>query len=385
MGKSEILSVKNWIDDLNLIGYKEPKIVNFEKKDFKLEKCDYTIGLFNYTKIRYTPNFQKSIDFETKSNEMSYKNEYFTQLCRNSNQILNKTIVNKNPIKFNITALVTFNRNAFEDNIILLDNLYRYHFQNVIFCGSNLINKLSSYRGKSEKFDSFTFIDMVEFGIGEYHYFCASKVIEMGLKTEGILLLSDDVLLKFWNLKNFNTKNVWFPTDLILKTKMLLNEVSGWIHWPNVRNIIKMWNDFDEIIKNKKNIEEIIRIKKFLDQIKQNQDSVGKITKIKNFGSDFFYLPGDKFELGFYLLNRFRKYNVFLELAVPIILAGIENNKTVQIINGHYEWGGIPLNFANMYSRINFFHPFKLSKLKEKTIASNYCLYFISDYINHSL
>ncbi|RNA10035.1 hypothetical protein BpHYR1_001388 [Brachionus plicatilis] len=215
---------------------------------------------------------------------------------------------------------------------------------------------------------------MVNFGIGGYHYFCASKVIEMGLKTEGIFLLSDDVLLKFWNLNNLDTKKVWFPTDLILNIKMRPNEVKNWMHWPNINKIIKMWSDFDVVLQKSKNSKEIKYIK----------NRIENITKVKYCGSDFFYLPSDKFEIGYYFLNKFRKYDVFLELAVPIVLAGIESNKTLQIMNGHYEWGGAPLRFHQMYSKINFFHPFKLSKLKQKETASNYCLYFVNDYINDS-
>ncbi|RNA10032.1 hypothetical protein BpHYR1_001385 [Brachionus plicatilis] len=83
--KSEIKSVKNWIDDLILVGYVEPRIINFENKYLEMLKCEQKIGTFDYTRIRYTPNFQKSIEslnFETVPNEMESKAQYFTKFCK---------------------------------------------------------------------------------------------------------------------------------------------------------------------------------------------------------------------------------------------------------------------------------------------------------------
>ncbi|RNA28456.1 hypothetical protein BpHYR1_046286 [Brachionus plicatilis] len=355
--KSEIKSMENWIDDLVSIGYKEPKIVHFENKESREKKCDHKKGDFKFTKIRYSPNFQASIDglnFGPQSKDVLTKLEFFQNFCSNFGVMLNNSKITSSPKKFNITILVTFNRVPIEKNIFFLDMLYGSNFQNVIFCGSNLLDKLSSFRGSSKKFDSFTFIEMVNFGIGEYHYFCASKAIEMGLKTDGILLLSDDVLIKFWNLKVLDPTRVWFPYDLKLDIEMRENLATRWYHWSNVRE-----NKKD--LKNNSNLDESKMIEDFLKQIEHNQKVIGNITKIKYSRSDLFYLPNSKFKSAYYFLNKFREFGIFLELAVPIVLAGIEQNQKVQIINGYYEKRKIPLQFHKIYSKIEFFHPFKLN------------------------
>ena len=63
-------------------------------------------------------------------------------------------------------------------------------------------------------FDSFTFIelDVVQ---GFFHYDCMTKVIEMNYNTEGFLLISDDVLVKYWNLDNHDIRKIWFIKDML--------------------------------------------------------------------------------------------------------------------------------------------------------------------------
>ena len=379
--KTEIISMKNWIFDLKSIGYIEPKIINFDNEHSTQTKCSNHIGNFQFTKIRYTPNFQLSIEeinFGSAPNDYMIKQEYFRKFCQNYGVTFNDSNSIKNRSKFNISILVTFNRKPIEKNIILLDMLYRSNFQNIVFCGQNLINKLSAFRGFKKKFDSFTFIEMVDFGIGEYHYFCASKLIEMGLKTEGILLLSDDVLIKFWNLKSLDPSKIWIPYDLKLDVEMLENSASKWYHWPNIKNVIKLWKNFK--LKISTDNSESLIVRDFLKNIEKNQNSIGNVTKIKHRRSDIFYIPQDKFKTAYYFLNKFREYDIFLELAVPIILAGIELNDNVQLINGYYENKGLPFQFETMYSKIDFFHPFKLTQLDKKNVSNDYCNFYINEF-----
>ena len=146
----EIDSIRKWLGDLNQIGYIEPQIVNNEKIK----------NITEITEVRYTPNFQKGIDFEnyccdgrqTDVYEKIEKLIYFENFCNsselkldlNSSQILKM----KEP-KANYTLLITFNRKSFEDNIIFLKNFYEDYFQNIIFCGKNILNLLNSVRLKS--------------------------------------------------------------------------------------------------------------------------------------------------------------------------------------------------------------------------------------------
>jgi len=41
-----------------------------------------------------------------------------------------------------------------------------------------------------------------------------ARVHEMNFNTSGLLLMSDDVLLKYWRLDKFDVAKVWYPFDL---------------------------------------------------------------------------------------------------------------------------------------------------------------------------
>ena len=51
-----------------------------------------------------------------------------------------------------------------------------------------------------------------------------SKLIDLNLKTKGILLMSDDVLLKHWNLNSLNTNDYWYPEKPFCKYDLMLSK-----------------------------------------------------------------------------------------------------------------------------------------------------------------
>ncbi|RMZ93959.1 hypothetical protein BpHYR1_019050 [Brachionus plicatilis] len=297
---------------------------------------------------------------------------------------INLTNANKQlPKRENYSIIVTFNHEPIVENIIILFHLYRNRFRNLIFCGSKLIEKLNFAQQEAKKFDHFTFIEIFNSFRGRYHYFCMNKAIEMGYKTQGFLLLSDDVFLKHWNLRKLNQKNVWFPSDLILNIDPN-KPLKDWGHSiKGFPNLLKTWKNMEEIASNKKSSSEIEKniIENYFKIIDQNQDlgSTNKSRKIKKCGSDLFYVPKGKFSDFVFLSGMFRKYDTFLEIAVPNVLAGIERNSSVQIIKGRYVWNGAPLNF-NDYDRYEvFYHPFKLSKLNRGLVGRDYCKLYLKD------
>jgi len=56
-----------------------------------------------------------------------------------------------------------------------------------------------------------------------------TKAVELGFNTQGILLMSDDVLLKFWNLSQFDLKKIWFPEKIVTGEKV--SNLINWHHW----------------------------------------------------------------------------------------------------------------------------------------------------------
>ena len=58
---------------------------------------------------------------------------------------------------------------------------------------------------------------MNEMNSGYFHYYCMTKAIEVGFRGHrGILLMSDDVLLKHWRLGALDPDKIWFPERLFI-------------------------------------------------------------------------------------------------------------------------------------------------------------------------
>ena len=382
-GHDEIDSIKSWLDDLNKIGYKEPEILNHENDDTRN----------NLFEVRYTPKFQKGVDFENycsdenlmEKYEKMQKLIYFQNFCKNSSEVnplltLEK-VVNSNPLKFNYLLLVTFNHQSLEENIIFIKNFYEEHFQNIVFCGNNILKVLNSIRFKSRKFDSYSFIELNTVW-GYFHYYCMNKVIEMNFNTEGIILMSDDVLLKYLNLKSLNPNKIWYHANPITNAIWDQNEIEkrAWMWWKSnlgISSLKNVWNEFAYILNGNSTIDKniVLQVSIFLQNLRnQKFQKVNKSIPLENDivyvndASDCFYLPKKLFEIFHIITELFRKNNVFLEIAVPTILAGIANENSIEIINGIYSWGGYQFDLKDYNSTFHFAHPLKLSNLQNRKL-----------------
>ena len=242
--KNELESIKNWLDDLNAIGYVEPTITNFNYEKTQIDLNAFLIGFDNKTtetnfKVRFTPNFEVPIDidnyfdkgdFKMKMNEKIETFEYFKDFCKPNYELnykAEKLLLFQD--KKDITLLITFNHEPALDNIVFLQFFYKSYFKNIAFCGKNIMNIIKPNEKHIKKFDSYTLIDYDTIA-GNLHYNCMSKVIEMNIKTNGILLMSDDMLLKYWNLDNSITDKIWLPYKPICNFDLNPDTQGKWPH-----------------------------------------------------------------------------------------------------------------------------------------------------------
>jgi hypothetical protein len=63
-----------------------------------------------------------------------------------------------------------------------------------------------------------------------------TKSIEINFNTNGILLMSDDVLLKYWELDKLNVSQVWFPEKIYFSAN--LKYTDGWGWWSSSYGLI---------------------------------------------------------------------------------------------------------------------------------------------------
>ena len=266
----------------------------------------------------------------------------------------------------------------------------RHFFKNIIFCGRNMTQFLKNAHNKNnKKFDSYTFMDAFELNNGFQHYFCMAKAYEMGFNVEGFLLMSDDVLLKYWELKNFNVNKIWYVTPLVCERDLNLTT--------NLENCQKKHKHMCTIavfnaigyldslrngsIKADKDETEMVGL--FLDTLDKHANKKSNVRKFTFQPADIFYLPKSKLKAFHYFSRVFVKFNVVLEIAVPTILAGLDTEKACEIMGGQYYFGAKKFNFG-AYNKFKYFvHPSKISHYKKTEIGNQYCSLFVQDKIKN--
>jgi hypothetical protein len=204
----------------------------------------------------------------------------------------------------------------------------------------------------------------------------------MNFNTEGFLLMSDDVLLKYWHLKKLDLKKIWNFMPLVCERELNLTAnlercQSQHIHMCT----IAVYNaiEYLESIRNgsiKADKEEKAMVFTFLETLDKHADLKSNFRKFTFQSADIFYLPKSKLKAFHYFSRVFVRFNVVLEIAVPTILAALDTENSYEVISGKYN-----LNFGS-YSQINFFlHPSKISHYKNPAIGYQYCSLYVQEKI----
>lgn len=207
------------VGDKTTISYSWPTKFTEEPID---ESKIMKVPVLEYYPVRYMPSYQNTIDLNDfyGNVEEAYDNlislNYLETFCLASGVKLNfstNLMKNSRSNYSEISLVVTFNWKPRLENILLIKHLHGTYFKDIIFCGPDLLNFYDYIKNNFKRFHSFTFIELDTVG-GDYHYYCMTKAIELNLVTKGYLLMSDDVILKYWRLSEFNLEKIWFPFKL---------------------------------------------------------------------------------------------------------------------------------------------------------------------------
>jgi len=402
----EIETIKHWLNDLKAVNYIEPNITNYRYELTELNINEY-LNEFKKNqsydfKARYTPRFETFVDIDNYYGQGELKMKYLEKLetfkyfqnyCNLNNVTVNylNTVPNE---KKNLTLLITFNHEPILNNILFLKEFHQSYFKNIVFCGKNILKIVSNDKLNFKQFDSFTLIEYDTI-YGFLHYNCMSKLIDINIKTNGILLMSDDVLLKNWNLNTLNTDNYWYQSIPVCQKIYDFKSRNKWP--PDVRywfatpygekSINKTYDSIKKIISFNDSEANKKVFKKFVQTFRINlnessNDTNTILSKICKDGSDVFYLPKRLF-YDFNIVSKlFATNNVFLEFAVPIILSGIDKPKN-ENFQGLYIWDR-QTNILIDYNKIKHFsHPFKLTHYNSNDGRNLICQYFIKDKLNN--
>jgi hypothetical protein len=392
--KKEVESIKNWLKDLDSVNYIEPTITNFNYETN--QNAAKTISYNNAFKVRYTPRFETLIDIDNfyGKGEVKMKNleklktiNYLNHYCGPYKLNYDTENLSKSINQQDITLLITFNHEPILNNIIFLKEFHQSYFKNIVFCGSKILKIVKTSDNHLKKFDSYSLIDY-DTNEGILHYHCMSKLIDINYKTNGILLMSDDVLLKHWNL-NTNHESIWYATKPSCINDLNSDKNWGKDYWirkrVGVEAINRTYNLIEGIASGKINSDKqtYTILNKFLINfnLKQNETSK-KLKKICKSESDIFYVPKSVF-IQFNLLSRmYSSNNVFLEYAVSSILLGLD--APLEVLNGLYYWKPSKFDIGLDYFKHNHFaHPFKLSYFDTFKKRKDVCQTYIADKLKY--
>lgn len=384
----ELESIKNWLDDLDSVGYIEPAITNYEYETSSLNVTSFLKKSISHQKIisssqnsfklRYTPYFQTLIDMENYYGEGKEKMhlieiheafKYFRDYCGTSYNLFFEFNKLKTPLKSNIVLLVTFSKEPVLENLIFLKEYHQSYFKNIVFCGKSLKSLVKRSQRFSKKFDSFTLIDF-EADLDSVHHDCVAKVIDMNYKaTSGILKISDDTLLKHWNLYSTESQKIWHTVPSFCGSNS---------------NIFRKPLEFIDSIANQKS--KTVQILKEFFQIYNKNVGVNSITNVViteetcSKANNIFFLTQNLF-LKFNALSRiFTLNNYISELTVPFILLGLQVFTAKKSLLNGLTLNSSQLDFNKTYGEIKHYaHNFDISHYKSSDKRMLICKHFIHD------
>ncbi|CAH1801985.1 unnamed protein product [Owenia fusiformis] len=340
-------------------------------------------------------------------------NKVFLETCDNTT-IIPDMPVNHIPMgqpvdPYQIVLLVSFNKYQYYEAVPYIELLYRDYFQSILYCGPSeppehmIINFQMSYvmfELESER----------DIG-GAYIYNCMVQAINKGYDARGILYMSDDVILKVESIREYNWNEIWLAdhwkghndsetTDLYLASfvdplnqpkECYLTDVTlpcnktlsqGW--FAKLKGRILMAQD-ELLEKSKIETERDDQIfTNFLQFLEKR--SGGKKRFFKAI-ADIYYLPKAYWNQFHKLAEVFLKHKLYMEIAVPTILHGLEklkNHPTTLIGYRHHDPSVvIPIFFNNTdwYA----WHPFKLGLLLhgDSNRIQVYCSLFHAHWYRH--
>ncbi|PFX22954.1 hypothetical protein AWC38_SpisGene12501 [Stylophora pistillata] len=263
---------------------------------------------------------------------------------------------------FSDIVLVIVYNYPFYSSIPLLSALYKNAFPTIMFCGPK----------KSRKHN----VEALEIHRGYFSYRCMSRAIEKHPGRTGYLLISDDVLLNYWNLVDMDRDKIWEGAKIPVKRNNTIPE--NWFWWNSEWGKKACQEAYNEIwalrelfyferlpemsygkVRSSKstwNIEESINI------LKDNGNGTFPCFRGR---SDIFYIPG-KFADAFKTLSYiFYKHRSFLEIAVPTMCRMLDRAEKFEYIPGIYMPGYSKdkqsERFWRLYDKtLAFIHSFKL-------------------------
>ena len=273
------------------------------------------------------------------------------QVLRHQNSF-NNTRCNKLDNLRNVILVINYNSPHYA-SIPLLKKFYSGLFANIAFCGNT------------------DHPEMVK--IDEYHgylgYACLARIIQLFPGFSGYLYINDDVILNWWNVMHLNTSMIWTGSKIDYRVGHEFGETTlpPW-HWWKTLNAAHLCEiAFKQTIKLCKSAEgKRLNLSNCLQTYHKNTNNQKLCVHA---WSDVVYIPQQYADAYAKISDIYSSNRVFLEVAVPGILAFLSNRFNFHNLDGlyfHDMYGYSPkfLSGEAFYETytfdLTFSHPFKL-------------------------
>ena len=261
----------------------------------------------------------------------------------------------------NILLLVVFN-NPHYDSIPYIELLYRPFFPQMLYCGPAKpdFNAPILHGLKNLQFSVFHYTPTRPgYNQGSLNYECMVNALQMKYPVDGILFLSDDVLLVPAEVAKMQTNAVWYvPHWDTINDDIRDPIISQWGFKVHQRFIMHLWDR----IERDKNSSFILH-QCYQNLLARNGDRY----RVNGGFADLYYIPQRIAQEFAFLGSIFLEENVFLEIAVPTIIQCLDGLENVDVLYGEYREKNIAapwLKFADpKFKGMSYLHRTKWSFL----------------------
>ena len=390
-GKEDAAVTKIWLEDLLRAGYQEPQRVISTLRLCKIDHSKSRLNASNDCEESHVTAFGNgkdptSVIFSPVDQEAPYTNKPINSntICSTEhvNQVVNlcpKVSLNNpgypnQPSKLkgtfkDVLLIITFNHPYYK-NLRYLEAAYRPSFHNIAYCGI----EAQTFRNSSQCLGrDVTFIE-AEVDSGKIGYICLLKAISAGFRVAGYLILGDDVLLNFWAFSGFNKSRIWATDVAPVETRFDGKEEWPW--WRRSR-VNSSWAKAHSELSKTKVPAGITSPSACSQTIRNNIRALGIKTNeslVIHGLADIYYVPARFVSDVNWYLTFYLKHKLFLEIAVPVVLYGLQSHQDMEHIKGTFLWYGErndPWTFFN--PRLHYLHPVKFSaKRSQRGFCSHY-------------
>ncbi|GFR78229.1 conserved uncharacterized protein [Elysia marginata] len=369
-GKKDAKNIQLWLKDLLRLGYPEPKRVTPKSQIRKTPNCITSNETFSnntqpsrvyfYSVVNESPSLAVlNADSRLSWTEGLYQMFKVCPELTTAPTSLQRADSVKNNFFHDVLLIIIFHY-PFYSNLLYTEAAYRLAFPHIAYCGpdADLFLSYSHRVGLNLTFIEAT-VDK-----GKIGYVCLSKAIETGFHVDGYLVIGDDVLLNFWSFSKFNKTNIWMTTK---STRPLqTTQHIQWSWWSSPAGKKALLNASLELSRTKfpPGVTSLQKHKWML------QKNTGQPNAIFRSIVDTYYVPARFAPDVRWYLTLFLKHRVFVEIAVPMVLYGLQLRAEIETITGSSIWGRDrkhPWQFFNLTHQ--FLHPVKFSSKSSATNA----------------